>query len=111
MKTTYPKTRSVLVKKQSSQIISLRSLTLAALAACVVTTSLSANAYYDSNDGAIGSIGGGYGYEHGGRSDGNYGRQDGRQDGRSRRGDLHDYREVQRLVDLIYQAALFRYAD
>ena|GEM_PF-4843170 len=100
------------MKNQLKQIVLLRSLVLAVIAACVTATSLQAQAFGETRGGM--RRGGGFeqgrGEERGGFDGDRRGRDD-RHDRGSRRGDLHDAREVARLVDLIYIAALDRRAD
>ena len=118
------------MKKPSLPFNSLRTLALATVTAVVALSTLTAEAQVS---GGIGRGGfdhddrgrGGYEEDRGGGRQGRIpgrGREPGRghepgrgrdrhDDRYGRRGDFRDYRESQRLVDLIYEAALFRRAD
>ncbi|MFS4458717.1 DUF4214 domain-containing protein [Bdellovibrio sp. HCB2-146] len=121
------------MNKPSLASNSLRSLALATVTALVALATLTAEAQVS---GSIGRGGfdhdergrGGYEEDRGEGRDGRFGRLPGRgrepgrghepgrgrdrdDDRYGRRGDFRDYRESQRLVDLIYEAALFRRAD
>lgn len=112
------------MKNQPSKII-LRSLVLTALAFCVTATTLESNAQVRGDIRRGGGFDDGRGSGRDDRDMGRGGRDDrgrddrgrddrddrGRDDRSSRRGDLRDRREVERLVDLLYRAALNRRAD
>jgi len=101
------------MKKSSRHFISLRSLTLATITSLLTLSTVMAEAQVRGSIGRGGGYDGGYQEDRGGRGPGRGepGRGGHRPDRGGHRGDLNDWREVDRLVTVLYEGALFRSPD